>query len=160
VFIDDAYKKQTMMQILIRSRQTVLKDYPLDGPWVLISIHEASFPPVDPPSDGLQDLLVLKFSDLDTEPDTVTEALNTTPMDAKQAESILRFFYKWKDRVDYLVCQCDAGISRSSAVAAALSVVNKGPRQDQWVFSNPMYKPNMHVYRLLLELASEMGILI
>ncbi|HVH42669.1 MAG TPA: hypothetical protein VM925_10005 [Labilithrix sp.] len=52
--------------------------------------------------------------------------------------------------VERIVIHCDAGISRSAAVAAALSRALRG---DDTEFFTGKYKPNMRVYRLLLDSA-------
>jgi predicted protein tyrosine phosphatase len=68
------------------------------------------------------------------------------------AEYILDFVYfnKNQNNVDLVVCQCHAGISRSSATAAALSkIFNK---DDMWVFNNNCnWVPNNLIYRTILE---------
>ena len=64
------------------------------------------------------------------------------------ARKILDFVFAHKDEVDLIVVHCGAGISRSAAVAAALSKILNG--DDMWVFENPRYCPNNHVYRSIL----------
>lgn len=66
-----------------------------------------------------------------------------------QARLILSFWKRYKDQISLCICQCDGGICRSSAMAAALTVIEYGQRSDQWLFKAP-YNPNMHVYRTLL----------
>jgi predicted protein tyrosine phosphatase len=66
------------------------------------------------------------------------------------AKGILDFAENWKSRVELIVCQCDAGISRSSAAAAALSKIING--DDSWVFNSPKYVPNNLIYRTLINI--------
>ena len=69
-------------------------------------------------------------------------------MTAEQAEKIWQFVDDQKDRVGgAVVVHCEAGVSRSPAVAAALC---KGLGGNDLQFFR-RYQPNMHVYRLMLE---------
>lgn len=53
-----------------------------------------------------------------------------------------------------IVIYCTAGKSRSAAVAAALHFVLNG--NDKPIFGNPMYRPNMLVYRHVLNAWADM----
>ena len=64
------------------------------------------------------------------------------------AQEILQLVKKEKENIYYTICQCDGGISRSSATAAALSKIIHGT--DEWVFNNPRYVPNMQIFRTIL----------
>lgn len=75
------------------------------------------------------------------------------------ARILLGFYKRFKDKTELIICQCDGGICRSSAMAAALSVIHNGPRSDNWIFESKCYNPNMHVYRTLLNTAMEMNLL-
>lgn len=51
-------------------------------------------------------------------------------------------------KVDKIICSCDGGVSRSAAMAAALSLYLNG---DDWnIWGNAQYVPNLTVYRTLL----------
>ena len=64
------------------------------------------------------------------------------------ARIIKEFVDIWKDKVDMIICHCKAGISRSSATAAALSeYLECGSMEDY--FDNPNYSPNQYVYNVL-----------
>lgn len=65
-----------------------------------------------------------------------------------QAREILDFVDGVKDQVSLLVCHCEAGISRSSGVAAALSLILNG--SDKEIFESKQYIPNMFVYRTIV----------
>lgn len=65
---------------------------------------------------------------------------------SEQAEQVLDFAEKHKNIP--IICQCEAGISRSSGMASALSVIYNNT--DDWVFKNPFFKPNMAVRRMIL----------
>jgi predicted protein tyrosine phosphatase len=90
---------------------------------------------------NLLQFLCLTFADRDSGSEIMTK---------EQAKDILKFVEIHKDK-HLIVCQCDAGISRSSAVAAALSKIYFD--DDTWVFNDKQYRPNMHVYRTILKCA-------
>lgn len=50
---------------------------------------------------------------------------------------------------EHIVVHCTAGKSRSAAVAGALHKILNG--NDEPIFGNPRYRPNMRVYRMVLE---------
>ena len=47
-----------------------------------------------------------------------------------------------------ILCQCEAGVSRSAGCAAAIIKWLEG--EDEAVFASDLYSPNRHVYRLML----------
>lgn len=51
-------------------------------------------------------------------------------------------------KVDKIICSCDGGVSRSAAMAAALSLYFNG--NDWNIWGNAQYVPNLTVYRTLL----------
>lgn len=65
-----------------------------------------------------------------------------------QAREIAKFVIQYQD-IDTLIVHCDAGISRSAGIAAAISKWYFG--SDDWVFDNNMYHPNMRCYNFMLE---------
>lgn len=69
------------------------------------------------------------------------------PFSGEQARAILGFMKDYEDEVEFVLCQCDAGISRSAGVAAALSKIYND--EDEMYFKN--YIPNSLVRRLILE---------
>lgn len=88
----------------------------------------------------IKGILRLEFDDVDSpEPLCITE---------KDADLILDFVEKYKDVADLVIVHCEAGISRSAGVAAALMKIYN---HDDWeVFDNPRYCPNMTCYRTVL----------
>ena len=64
------------------------------------------------------------------------------------AIEILNLLLTEQHNISHGIFQCDAGISRSSATAAAISKIIYGT--DEWVFNNPHYVPNMQIYRTIL----------
>lgn len=71
-------------------------------------------------------------------------------MTPEQAQNIVDF---WRENmgVDVLAVHCEAGISRSAAVAAACAVM--AGQSDEEFFEEP-YFPNRHVYNLMIETAN------
>ena len=70
--------------------------------------------------------------------------LAATPEDAKR---IVRFIQKYRDHVEVVAVHCHAGISRSSATAAAISLwLNK---HDSGIFADQRYRPNKLLLGLL-----------
>lgn len=67
----------------------------------------------------------------------------------KDAVEILNFVGYYKDKVDLIAVNCEAGISRSAGISAALCVILNGPLSDMYYFAN--YCPNMLVYRKILD---------
>ena len=108
-------------------------------PWAAIAISsDGDFPTLD--ETNRLALLRLIFEDtLDRDsPDSFSGA---------QATAILDFVAEWWDRIDVLLVHCELGLSRSPAVAAALSRIyyqDDGPWFEQEF-------PNALVYELLLE---------
>lgn len=64
---------------------------------------------------------------------------------------VLDFVTHYWDRIDTLLVHCDAGISRSSAVAAAISRLKF---RDEGEFLDEPFDPNPLVYRILREVAT------
>lgn len=87
--------------------------------------------------------LFLKFGDID-EPGIEEYPAITD----EQAATIAAFVKANEKSCDTFYVNCDAGISRSSGVAAAISMYfyNK----DSWIWSSGKYVPNQYVYRKVL----------
>ena len=91
-----------------------------------------------------RDILRLEFHDLDVE----LPGYPDVPLFSEEhAGQILDFFNKYRNEVPSLVVHCDAGRSRSPAVAAALTHIMG--KQDKPILRQ--YNPNMRVYRMLLD---------
>jgi len=70
-----------------------------------------------------------------------------------QANQIAEAVETIKDKVDRIIVHCEAGISRSSGVAAAIMKYLTG--DDMEIFGNGRYTPNMTCYRMVLEALHE-----
>lgn len=139
------------MKVVISSRQLaprrVSNHLREEGNYCVISCTDPNteFPsfPVGALSRQCQAVLLLKFGDID-EPDIEEYPAITD----EQAETVAAFI-KANRHVDTLYINCDAGICRSSAVAAAASLYINGC--DKWVWDDGRYMPNRYVYRKVLE---------
>lgn len=78
-----------------------------------------------------------------------TDLIGIKCMDNKDAKNIVDFVETFKNEVDLIVVHCEAGISRSSATAGALSLVLNGSDKE---FFEGTYYPNMFVYRKILNM--------
>ena len=91
------------------------------------------------------DILELSFVDAD-EPDSLDVndiiAAEKDLMCDRDAERIVEYSKKHKDKL--LIIHCDAGISRSSGIAAAILRHYTG--DDAEIFDNYSYDPNMWCY--------------
>lgn len=67
----------------------------------------------------------------------------------EHAKKILELVEQEKDNIYHLICVCGAGISRSSATAAAIGKILYN--DDSFVFDNPRYVPNSHVFSTILK---------
>ncbi len=58
-----------------------------------------------------------------------------------------KFVYGVWNSVDEIICQCECGISRSAAIAAAVRGHFYGTERE--ILESNIYSPNMYVYRLM-----------
>lgn len=65
-----------------------------------------------------------------------------------QAKEVVSFVRQHREAADILLVHCDAGVSRSAGVAAAVLKATTG--SDEQIFKNRRYLPNMWVYRKVL----------
>jgi len=143
------------MQFLVLNRDSV-KHFKTDKVHILIQIY-CSNDYVEPIEflSSRRDVLKLQFDDWNAEQKIKIESRyeNSQKMkdmiyfDNNLAKSIVEFVKKHIDDIEMIICQCDAGISRSAAVAAALSKCIHG--NDEYYFKH--YLPNSLVYKTILE---------
>lgn len=84
------------------------------------------------------------FDDIDKE--YFSRGLNSISDD--DAKRIVATVQEWKDKVDTIYIHCDAGVSRSAGVAAAISMALTG--EDDYFFTSYLYVPNILCYRKVL----------
>ena len=167
-----------MVQIFVCSRRAIEQSNPLTVPHLFISIR----PPGDPqevklPASALtRGVLHLEFYDLDRVPEepipliglpkeswlalhhaTAENLFNETM--ARQVLDFVRPHVEHRSAPDVnvpevraIVVHCDAGWSRSPAVAAALTKTLLGQDDGHWFRAK---RPNMLVYRTLLNVFHE-----
>ncbi|MBX7221013.1 MAG: hypothetical protein K1Y36_13780 [Blastocatellia bacterium] len=133
----------TQIGLLVVGRAELRTLSPL-VPFVVISITDPDKPDAEIiPSDFLNGVLRLKFDDAEgTEIGHPAHIL----MSMQDAHLVLAFVESHLAAVQLIVCQCEAGVSRSAGVAAALANILHG--EDQFFFDH--YWPNRLVYRLLV----------
>jgi predicted protein tyrosine phosphatase len=136
------------MDFFVYSRKAMEAVRPHEVPHVIISITST---PEDlallRANDHCRGTLRLSFLDADehSEPRVGGELFSLD-----QAVQIWNFVERHRRDIQRIVVHCDAGISRSPAVAAALAHVLNGNNEE---FFSGKYAPNARVYRLLLDTA-------
>ena len=132
------------MQFIVLNEYSIQK-YNIQEKHIVISIRSPNTDYVKlPESDSRVAALFLDFSDIDRKIDHPTAKLFTE----EQAEAIWNFFNFYKHKINTVICQCEAGISRSSAIAAALA---KSIEQNNDRFFH-YYLPNHFVYSQILKI--------
>ena len=147
--------------VVVHSRSSVRTAAPT-VPYIVISITDPGMPQAElAQSDRLRGVLRLAFHDSGQEIDVPgLEGFRlsddaTVAMTRADADSIVGFVLDHVANCDIVLCQCEAGMSRSAGVAAALSQVLN--RDDRFFFEN--YTPNLDVYRRVLEAAVRRGVI-
>ena len=99
-------------------------------------------------SDNIIDHLIIPVGDIDEAipKDVLDRYPDEVMFDSAFAKEIKVFVELNKDKVDFFLIHCDAGVSRSRAVAAALSFVFNG--DDMEHFKKGI--PNPTIYKMLL----------
>ncbi len=133
------------MEVHVFGRAEIEEGIRIRCAYAVISIHDPTRPraKIKKPA-GRRDQLVLTFHD--TEPtigfDLPAEIKLITPA---QADEICEFVHRHKATVGAIVVHCEQGMSRSPAVAAAISdALGLDPRRF-W----QLYTPNQHVYHMV-----------
>jgi hypothetical protein len=136
----------------IRAMQDIYRS--INVPFIIISIVSNDFDnPIFWPTDYLKSTCYLKFYDIG--PTHIKEGDIYQPLykglfNPIIANKIIDFVELHKDEVELIAVHCEAGISRSAAVAAVISKMLNGDDSD--IFNNRLYLPNMFVYSMLLEI--------
>ena len=114
--------------------------YNVEEPTILISISDVDRKPVQlQRSKNLLDVLRLSFEDVGSD--------GEFPMTTEDGKKVIRFVNKYVNRVSCIAVNCEAGLSRSAGVCAALMRILEGYDGD--VFSK--YTPNPCCYKRVLE---------
>jgi len=140
-----------MKDIVIKDRVGV-QNFTSTVPYVVISITDTTrhFPALKN-VDNLKNVLRLRFTDDDHDINQNKDGMkfDCKLFTADQALKIWRFLNDADYDYGLIVCQCDGGISRSSAIAAAIWKVLTN--DDSVIFRDKRYVPNMLVYRTMLD---------
>ena len=72
----------------------------------------------------------------------------------QDAEKIVNFIKRYKDIAEHVIVHCEAGVSRSAGVCAALLYATTG--SDMQIFDDAKYCPNMTCYRTILNACDEL----
>lgn len=118
-------------------------------PYVVISLTDtdAQHPDI-PASSAFMDRLLLQFDDVcPPEADDFQDPL-LCAMQAADAQRIAHFVLRWWGEVATIVVHCHAGLSRSTAVAAAIRRHHR--QDDRDLFEEPR-SPNPHCLRLVAQ---------
>lgn len=140
------------MKIIVKSRERARKDSfdeNLTESIAIISIYT----PGDPPNhfcrrSNIKKCLYLCFHDIGNRDST---GISMTKDDANKVAD----FVEWciENKIKELWVHCDAGISRSAGVAAAIMKFLTG--DDSEIYDNPYRRPNSHCYTLTLQTLME-----
>ena len=115
-------------------------------PYVVVSIANPGSPHPEL-RESPHRLGVLRLAFDDVEPNRRDSRGGRTPMTPGQAREILAFVEAHLERLELIVVHCEAGVSRSPAVAAALWRWLEGTRGPFF----ERFRPNAHVYRTMCD---------
>ena len=132
---------------MVCDRKTIERGIVAPATYVVISIHDADQPRAKVKAQGgLRDVLFLAFND--AEPVAgVALALEVQGMTPAHADQIRDFVRKHEHDVDLIAVHCHSGVSRSPAVAAAISDALHLDARAFW----QLYTPNRYVYHTVAD---------
>ncbi len=137
------------MKIVVKAERD-MENCPIVSPFIWISIASPRRSPFElPVPKACMGRMFMCFDDLDHMPSADKICLGVSKpymlFNDAMARNVWDFVKKFPD-VDILICQCEAGISRSAGMAAGLSKIINGT--DDMYFDK--YIPNRLVYRKIL----------
>lgn len=136
----EAYKMEVIILSRARARKYSYCPHNLKSALISINDIDQDFLNFNNNEDNnIRGVLKLRFDDVTDGPGVINHI---------QAKQIATFVNYWSDKVDRIVVHCSAGVSRSAGCAAAILKYLTG--DDTQVFKNYMYRPNMTVYRHVL----------
>ena len=153
------------MKVEIKNRKQI-EDFTFANRTALISITEYNYKFAELKSSPKR-LLQLKFDDVDnyvfvdtlgrepTEEERIEIEKKYHMFSDEQSDEIAEFYANVKNDVDTIICQCEYGMSRSAAVAAAILEYESKSGID--IFSNDYYCPNRIVFRKVLKSLRKKG---
>ncbi|HRH42136.1 MAG TPA: hypothetical protein PKY82_10860 [Pyrinomonadaceae bacterium] len=138
-------------QFLALSREEI-KHFTSESPYLIIYVTDPNYSDAEiAESPNLIDIIRLKFDDVGKPSKFQFEETTDISMSETQAKQILEFVKKYLSEVKLIVCQCEQGMSRSPAMAGALSRILQN--EDEYFLQN--YWANRWVYDLLIESAKD-----
>lgn len=145
------------MEFLILNRQQISKISP-NVPHIIISITEPAnkFPKVKSilsRNPNFCGILRQSYTDEDNMDDAIRGKIDCFMFTDEQAFDIIKFvnFHIRKNNIECIMCQCDGGISRSSATASALCFYLNELDTLKKIFENKQFCPNRFVYNKILQ---------
>jgi predicted protein tyrosine phosphatase len=126
-------------------------------PYIWISIVDPDVQEFEPAKLGWhRGTLQVMFHDISSvEQNTAAARAGYLAPTEEDAKRIVRFIQKYRDHVEIVAVHCHAGISRSSATAAAISLwLNK---HDSGIFADQKYRPNKLLFNLLKKEIEDLG---
>lgn len=138
--------------VLVFNRSTIQTANPTDDHIVIqiTDTRDTEFPPLSTEAkDSRKGILQLRFEDMDNSPGMygTAVAFDYVLFSEEHAKQILDFVFKEHAQVPVILVHCEGGISRSPAVAAALTKIMGG--DDSPLFQ--IHMPNRRVYSILLK---------
>ena len=128
-----------------------------DVPYIVISITDPDKPDAEiAESPYKRAVLRLKFDDATYVDVPGLEGFtlgNSIELTEVEADAILAFVKINLNTVEMIICQCEAGVSRSAGVAAALSWILQD--DDDFFFAH--YCPNRRIYHTILDAAKKLS---
>lgn len=142
---------ESPMKIDVTDRESIEHGRVMREAYVLISIRDPDRPPVHPRRSPLcRAVLELAFHDAEPVPG-FTPMRPLTYMSHDDALAIWRFLHEHQGKYEAILVQCEQGMSRSPAVAAAVARCLGLDAAPFWC----EYQPNRFVYELVCEAAAE-----
>lgn len=131
------------MKFLIIGRREIENDNPIDEDHIIISIHDPELNPAKTIwNKHTLGQLTLSFHDVEEDEHGFFKLIEDN-----HVLSIVDFVIGYENKVDCIICNCEAGISRSSGVACALSTYFNGFCDH--IYEHPRYNPNKRVENMI-----------
>lgn len=138
-----------MTEIIVMSRETLNNfSYVMPNRYAVISISSTEQDAIYSDKFDAYTMGVLRLAFYDIDEDIISNGISYNAMNQSQADKVAIFVRYWFNKVNYLIVQCDAGISRSAGIAAAISkwAIN----DDMEYFHSGRYVPNRRCYRMVI----------
>jgi len=133
-----------LFRFVVLSR-SLIRQYEPDEPHIVISVTNPGLPgAVLPDLESRRAELRLRFHDTGDYGQPLGDLI---VMQDEEANAILSFIALHALDIQTIVCQCEAGMSRSAGIAAALSRILQD--EDRFFYAN--FAPNRWVYRMLMD---------